>query len=338
MLQKFSSYISYRIGLFRFGEAGITQVLLLVLLTSGLIVGVYAVQYVRTVLEPEAYETDEVVSEEENSEDKKGDQNCKDQVRCENDMAIKYYRSTDDPVNKTCKEERQPTNLSCVQAFCDDLTYYDPNAEHLDPDSGKLITGWLIYKYASSYDPKEPNPINRCQYVFVPKSPVGIISSVPSGKAAGISEQCRPEIYCDDVFKDNPNDTEAINQFIYKHVNSDDAFESNGSCKWRYDKTGVSCKVDEASKASLKAGLEVKYGIRELPASRADEDSKICEPGKQYAGWCARCNSTGNTYNKLGTDWGTYTGKGDAWCACASIYSKEIYGKEYDQDNYPQCL
>lgn len=283
-----------------------SSLLIILILSIGLIAGYYLVNFTKTNLKPKAYEGDPTNSTTVNSRESQDTVNagggCGFTYACEQNQAVIYSSLTNlkdengrSIYNTSCVHgDRQPINKSCTEYFCDDKIY---------PESD----GRLIHKYATSFDRVDLGWQDwSCTYTYVPVPQVTIINPNPD-KSINLIDQCRPEVYCD-----------KSNIFYHKYVKREDPFNPDGSCKFQFENTNVSCVYEEDSYYYTKtdidrAQLMVKYGIIQVPQdfqvrSGAESfTSALCKPGQksvEYGNtgawqesdasyYCAVCNSTG---------------------------------------------
>ena len=293
-------------------QKGFSQILILVILTLGLAVTYYVVNYTQTNLKPKAYENNVTDNQSIPQNDKPlAGGGCGFIYACEQGQAVIYssIKSNDGNLQRgSCtRADRQPINKTCVDYYCENIIYSDPNVKYVD-HSGQEVGGGLVHKYATSHDNY------RCNYKFVNIPQFSIPITSPDNPFT-LEEKCPSEVYCDSKVK----------EFIHKHVKTEDAFNNDGSCKYQFDNANVQCSgaaIDYYDRNYLaddleRAKLEIKYGIVQVPQdsqirSGAEEyTSRLCKPGEKYyeyedgsayyhsddlGYYCLVCNSTGRKY------------------------------------------
>lgn len=150
---------------YSFGEAGFSQVVLLVLLVVGLVAAVYGVQYARTVMNPQASEIAslDILDDEVTLADCYSNKSYEYCDASSGNMKRVSFRLTetrddnDQVTGNSCSRDIEDSGISCSSYYCADNLVYCDNVHH-DP-------AILISKHSGVYDVSDPAE-PKCVYIY----------------------------------------------------------------------------------------------------------------------------------------------------------------------------
>lgn len=130
-----------------------------------------------------------------------------------------------------------------------------------------------------------------------------------------------PDIKC--YFDNN------VNRWIFKHGGVEN---NNGKCDYDFKQMNsqAACEATRKQEADDKF-----YGL--IPPEK-NNNNAVCRPDQRNEQYCTVCNSTGDGWQLIGSDWGSFETNPTQWCGCAKQYSYSTEGKAYNKENYSKCF